>query len=293
MTVMAFNPAAEMSNMRTQQTLAMQGSVNAAPAAVAPASAAAAAAAAPAGTAATAGAAGDAAAGAAGVQPPPSSSKIILHSVLKGAMTGASVTMGLKSAAPLLGRIGFLTKFMGHMPVGVPPVGKGLLGFLGKIPIIKSVIPMLGRSGIQGFLITAAVGAVVGGIVGVVSGMKKAKAAQAEYAEALAAQQAQTPPPGDPANPGTGDAPAPEPAAVVPKYKSWIIARTGTTSKTGGSFGSYTTKKGDTVAMLAKRFYTTEAEIRKLNPSMGQNVDPGMKLKLKRKVVPNATRWKG
>lgn len=286
MAIMGFNPAAEMSQLRTQQSLAMQASAPAAGAAPAPAAAAAAAqgAAAP-------GAAADAAIGAAAVQEPPATSKIVLQSVLRGAMTGASVTMGLKSFGPTLMKVGFIGKLMGST---VPPTG--VLGFLSKLPVVGKVLPLLGRTGLQGFLIAGLVGAGVGAVFGALSGMKKAKAAAAEYAEAMAAQQAQEaqqPPAGDPVN-APGPAPKPGPPAKPGgkrKAKSWVIARQGSTPAAGPSFGHYRTRKGDTIEQLAKRFYTTPAEIRKLNPDLGRSVEPGTKLKLRRKVVPDAKAW--
>lgn len=286
MAIMGFNPAAEMNQLRTQRTLAMQASAPAAgavaPAAADPAAAMAAGAAAP-------GAAADASIGAAAVQEPPSTSKIILQSVLKGAMTGASVTMGLKQFGPMLTKIGFIGKMVGTI---APPAG--ILGFLSKVPLVGKLLPMMAKSTIGGFLITAAIGAAVGGIFGAISGVKKAKAAAAEYAEAMAAQQAQTPP-GDPVNtPGEAPGePAPAPAPPVGKYKSWIIAREGSVGKTGGSFGHYKARKGDTLAKLAERFHTTPEEIKKLNPKVGDNVEPGTKLKLRRKVIKDVARWKG
>lgn len=277
MAIMGFNPAAEMSQLRTQRSLAMETSAPAA-AAVAPADPAAAAAA----GAAAPGAAADAAIGAQAVQEPPSTSKIVLQSVLKGAMTGASVTLGVKQFGPLAMKVPFLSKL-------ITPA----IGFLGKLPIVGKVLPLLGKTGLTGFLIAAAIGAGVGAIFGGLSGLKKAKAAAAEYAEAMAAQQAQTPP-GDPVNtPGNAPVePAPAPAPA-PRYKSWIIAREGSVGKTGGSFGNYRSRKGDTLAKLAERFHTTPAEIKKLNPKVGDTVAPGTTLKLKRKVIKDVARWKG
>ena len=280
MAIMGFNPAAEMNQLRTQRTLAMQAAApaaGAAPAAAAdPAAAAAAGAAAP-------GAAADAAIGAQAVQEPPSTSKIVLQSVLKGAMTGASVTLGVKQFGPLLMKVPFLSKLL------TPAIG-----FLSKLPLVGKLFPLLGKTGLTGFLIAAAVGAGVGAIAGAFSGVKKAKAAAAEYAEAMAAQQ-QTPPAGDPVN-TPGDAPA-EPGAPAPakkpKFKSWVIAGQGSVGKTGGSFGHYKTRKGDTLEQLAKRFHTTPAEIKKLNPDMGSKVEPGTTLKLRRQVIKGVARWKG
>lgn len=281
MAIMGFNPAAEMSQLRTQRSLAMEATAPAGAAAAAapadPAAAAAPGAAAP-------GAAADAAIGAQAVQEPPSTSKIVLQSVLKGAMTGASVTLGVKQFGPLAMKVPFLSKL-------ITPV----IGFLSKVPLLGKVMPLLGKTGLTGFLVAAGIGAAVGAVFGGLTGLKKAKAAAAEYAEAMAAQQAQTPPPGDPVNtPGNAPAePAPAPAPPVGKYKSWIIAREGSVGKTGGSFGHYKTRKGDTLEKLAERFHTTPAEIRKLNPKVGDTVEPGTQLKLKRKVVKDAARWRG
>ena len=122
MAVLGFNPAAEMSMLRTQQTLAMQASAPAAGAA--PAAAAEPAAAAAAQGAAAPGAAADASVGAAAVQPPPSTSSIVLRSVLTGALSGASLTLGVKQFGPMLAKIGFIGKAIGTV---APPAG--ILGF--------------------------------------------------------------------------------------------------------------------------------------------------------------------
>lgn len=277
MAIMGFNPAAEMSQLRTQRSLAMQAS--------APAQAAAptdpAAAAALAGAAAP-GAAADAAIGAAGVMEPPSTSRIVLQSVLKGAVTGASVSMGIKSFGPMLMKVGFIGKMVGTI---APPAG--ILGFLSKMPLIGAVLPKLAKlGGWQAFAVTALIGAAVGAVAGAIGGMKKAKAAASEYAEAMAAQQAQQPPVGDPMNaPGNGQAAPP----VKPRFKNWIIAYSGTAPTPGGAgTGTYKAKKGDTLAVLAKRFHTTPAEIKKLNPDIGNEVKAGTTLKLQRKVIKKA-----
>jgi LysM repeat protein len=282
MAVMGFNPAAEMSQLRTQQTLAMQASAPAAaPAAAAAAAPADAATVAGAEGAAMAGAAGDAAIGAAGVMEPPSTSKIVLQSVMKNALTGASVGLGLKSFGPTLMKVGFIGKLVGKL---APP--SGVLGFLSKLPLVGTVLPKLAKlTGWQAFLATGLIGAGIGAVFGVISGLKKAKAAAAEYAEAMAQQQAQQPPVGDPVN---TPEPAPAPAPTRPRYKNWIVAYSGTTKVAGGSTGTYKAKKGDTLAVLAKRFHTTEAEIRKLNPGIGDEPKPGATLKFKRRVVKKA-----
>lgn len=316
---LAINPAADMAQLRNQQALGMSAAdggaaaagaaspvagtmpatAAAAPAAVAPngqVAAVAAGAAAP-------GAAGDASMAAAAVQPPPSTGKIVIQSLLKGAMTGVSVTLGLKSFGPMLAKVGFLKNIIGAMPVAAAGgaagvAGKGLLGFLSRIPIIGKILPMTAKAGIQGFLITAAIGAAVGGIFGAISGLGKAKKAQAEYADALAKAQAaavQQPPPVV-TPPAEAEAPAPpkkaKAAPVKPRFKSWVVARSGSHMGTQ-KFGSYVAK-GESLATLAKRFHTTPAEIKKLNPSItGDDVPTGTKLKLARKVVPNAQAWKG
>jgi LysM repeat protein len=272
MALMGFNPAADMSQLRTQRTLAMQASAPAqAVAPVDPATAAAV------GAAAAPGAAADAAIGAQGVMEPPATSKIVLQSVLRGAMTGASVTMGLKTFGPTLMKVGFIGKAVGTI---APPAGA--LGFLSKLPVLSTVLPRLAKmTGWQAFLATALIGAGIGAIAGAVSGMRKAKAAAAEYAEAMAAQQAQEPPLGDPIN-TPEPAPAPPPA---PRFKNWVIAYSGNTKVAGGSTGTYKTRQGDTLASLAERFHTTPAEIRKLNPGIGTTIKPGETLTFRRKVV--------
>lgn len=225
--------------------------------------------------AAAAGAAGDAAIGAAGVQEPPSTSKIVMQSILKGAMTGASVTLGIKGVGPTLMKVGFVSK------LATPAIQ-----FLSKLPLVGKVLPFLGRSGIQGFLIAGAIGAGVGAIFGAIGGLKKAKAAAAEYAEAMAQQQAQTPV-GDPVNtPGASNTQAPP--VRSPRFKNWVIAYSGSSYGKPGATGTYKAKKGDTVASVAKRFHTSVDEIKKLNPSVSGEIKPGTTLKLKRKVVKKA-----
>jgi LysM repeat protein len=306
MSIAGFNPAGEMSQLRTQQTLAMQSSsgtdATAATAATTtdPASSAAAGAAAP-------GAAADASMGAAAVQEPPNTTKIILQAVMKGALTGASVTMGLKSFAPFLGKIGFISKALGTLPTaavaeGAAKVaGSGVLGFLGKIPVLGSILPKAFAGGIGGFVITALIGAAVGAITGIFSGLKSAKAQTAAYNDALATQQAAAPA-GDPVTTPDTAAATPAAAAAKPaakaaphgKWKSWVVAKHGTHLAAPGSAktGHYNAKSGDTIAMLAKRFYTTPAEIRKLNPGLtGSTVPAGTKVILARKVVPDAKAW--
>jgi LysM repeat protein len=285
---MGFNPAAEMSQLRTQRTLAMQATGPAA-AAAAPTTVAGAAAAAPADGAAATGAAGDAAMGAMAVQEPPSTSKIVLQSVLKGAMTGASVSLGFKQFGPLLGKIPFVANMFGKLPIA-GAVGTGLLGFVSKIPVLGGLVgkvaPLLAKTGLQGFLIAGLVGAGIGAIFGAVGGMKKAKAATAEYEEAMAAQQANAEPPvGDPVN---TPAPPVDTGPAKPRFKNWIVAYQGDTKKPGGSTGTYKARKGDTLAVLAKRFHTTPAEIKKLNPGVGSKIEPGTTLKFKRKVIKKA-----
>jgi hypothetical protein len=215
----------------------------------------------------------------------------VMQAVLKGAMSGASVGLGFKSFAPFLGKIGFVSKLVGSV---APPAG--LLGFLGKLPILGKLLPGIlpKLAGPLGFLIAAGVGAAIGAIGGLIKGKGEAKKAAEEYAaaQAAAAQPAPAPIPA-PVDPGSAQAPAvPKKAKVVhkPRFKSWVIARHGSSYGTQ-KFGSYTTK-GETMASLCERFHTTPAEIRKLNPSItGDSVPSGTKLKLARKVVPNAKAW--
>ncbi|MBC7461700.1 MAG: LysM peptidoglycan-binding domain-containing protein [Thermoleophilia bacterium] len=294
--------AGDISQLRNQQTLAMTSS-SAAPAAAATAAAAPTADAIGSAT----GAAGDASMGAAAVQQPPNSTKVILQAVLKGALTGASVTMGLKQFGPFLVKIpglGGLIGSLGSKAAGsaAAVAGKGLLGMLSKIPLLGSLLPRAFAGGIAGFAITALIGAAVGGIVGIFTGMKTAKAQTTAYNEAQAAQQAATPV-GDPVTtadatkaPGTADGPAPAKSKAAPKgkWKSWVVAKHGTHLAAPGQAktGHYNAKAGDTIALLAKRFYTTPAEIRKLNPGMtGDSVPAGTKVILARKVVPDAKAW--
>lgn len=286
------NPAAEMSQVRSQQTLAMTADSAAAatPATASVAPAASGAAGQAAAAAATPGAAGDAGMGAAAVQEP-DTKKIVLQSVLKGAMSGASVGLGVKSFAPFLSKIPFLAKMVGT--VG----GAGLLGFLGKIPVLGKLLPMIApkMAGPLGFLIAAGIGAAVGAIGGLIKGKAAAKKAQEEYAAAQAAAAQQpaptpTPAPTEPA-PADQKPPAKAKAAKTPRFKSWVVARHGSSYGTQ-KFGSYTTK-GESMKDLCARFHTTPAEIRKLNPSLtGDTVPSGTKLKLARKVVPDAKAWK-
>lgn len=290
MTIMGFNPAVEMNQLRSQQTLAMTAS-GAPAAAPAVATAAAGSAEAAAAAAAAPGAAADAAAGAQAVQPP-NTSKIILQSVLRGAMTGASVSLGVKQFGPLLMKFGPVAKLIGST---VPPAG--MLGFLSKIPVIGKVLPILGKGGWQGFAIAGLIGAGVGAVAGLIKGRSAAKKAAEEFAAAQAAMQ--TPPAGQPVTPEPTPAdtapPVAEPkqrAAKKPRFKSWVVARSGSSYGTQ-KFGSYVTK-GESMAKLCERFHTTPQEIRKLNPSItGDSVPAGTKLKLARKVVPDAKAWRG
>lgn len=296
------NPVAEMSQLRTQQTLGMTAPATAAaapaPSAGQAADQAVAAAAAPTGGAADAGMAAQA------VQPPPATSKIVLQSVLKGAMSGASIGMGFKSFGPMLMKVDFVGKLVGSLPAAAAgsaaaKLGTGALGFLSKLPVLGGLLVKIApkMAGPMGFLIAGLIGAGVGAVAGLISGRSKAKKAAEEYAAAQAAAQAQAPV-GNPMVPEPAAAPAPEPepkakaAAHKPRFKSWVVARSGSRLGTQ-KFGTYVTK-GESMKDLCARFHTTPAEIRKLNPGItGDSVPAGTKLKLARKVVPNATAWKG
>jgi LysM repeat protein len=295
MSVLGFNPALEMSQLRSQRTLAMQASAPVEPAAAASTGSV---------NAAAAGATGDAAAGAIAVQEPPSTAKIVLGSVLRGAMSGASVTLGVKSAVPLLGKIGFLSNIVGKLPAA-GAAGAGALGLLARVPLLGAalgkVLPMMGRTGWQGFAITGLIGAAVGAVVGGIKGLKTARAESAKYAEAMAAAQQQAEEAAK-AEAQEASQQARQRAGETARTKrrgrasggqhrnDWVISRTGVARK--GATGIYQVKSGDTIAALAKRFYTTEAEIRRLNPTLGSTLPEGFKLHLRQQVIPNAPAWK-
>lgn len=298
MAIMGFNPAMEMQQIRRQQTLAMSG--GAAPAAAAPAGATSTqvqqmAAAAGAGSegAAQAGMAAQA------VQPtPPQTSKIVLGSVLKGAMTGASVALGFKQFGPLLGKIPMLGK-----------LGASALGFLGKIPLLGKLVPLLGKTGIGGFLIAGAIGAGVGAIFGAFSGIKKAKAQGAEYAQAMADAQAQAEAqaqaqaqaqPQEAAGKPVGAASAKKNPTMDSSYtgtagasgrhfKSWVTAKSGSRANPAGpGHATITVKRGDTVSSLAKRYHTTVKAIVSANKQTLSNPDKiavGAQIRIPRSMV--------
>jgi len=134
----------------------------------------------PTGAAAAAGAAGPGSTGAAqaqvggeGVQPP-QTSKIVMSSVLKGAMNGVSMMFGLNFFGP---KIPFIGKFMSG------PV----TALLNKIPFLAKVTFPYGT------LLVIGAGALVGGALGLFFGMKKAKKAAADYSAAQAAAAAAQP----------------------------------------------------------------------------------------------------
>ena len=132
--------------------------------------------------------AGQAAAGAAAVQPP-NTGKIVMGSVLRGAITGASMMFGANKFLPA----SWLTKIV-HF-----------------IPFISKQVPMAAVTAL-------AVGAVVGGVLGLVGGLQKSKKAAAEFAAAQAAQAQQPAAPvGDPVVVGPDGKPVPvDPATNMP-----------------------------------------------------------------------------
>lgn len=287
MPVMGFNPAMEMSMIRSSQGGAIAPGQQAAAVTGSSATGAAPVAAQATLAAAAPGAAGEAAMGAAAVQPePPQSSKIVLASVLRGASTGASVALGFKQFGPILGKLPMIGGLFG-----------GIGGFLTKLPVVGS---LLGRTGISGFLIAGGIGAAIGAGVGLVMGMRKARAATTEYAEAqaaaqqaaaqqaaaeaqAAATQAQSPVP-DQAGPAPGEAEAKKnppmtPGAAdastgvkrAPGKSPWVTARTGKTMAPKGERPTTTAvrvRSGDTLTSLATRYHTTVAAIVKANPAI-------------------------
>lgn len=184
-----FNPGIETAQHRAM--LAMSPGTAAAPAgAAAPAAA-------PEG--ASAGA-DQAAAGAEGVAPP-QPTKIIIGSVLRGAVSGASMMFGINSFGP---KIPFINKFMTSIITKIP--------FLAKAGFPMGTVAALG------------VGAGLGAVFGLIGGIRKARKATAEYVAAQAAAQAQQPaaqpepaPVGDPLVLGPDGKPVGvEPATNIP-----------------------------------------------------------------------------
>lgn len=218
----------------------------------------------PAAAAGAAGAAGPFATGAAqaqvggeGVQPP-QTSKIVMGSVLKGAMNGVSMMFGLNFFGP---KIPFVNKFMQGT----------IVPLLTKIPFLaKFAFPM-------STLITIGAGALIGGALGLFMGMKKAKKAAAAYAEAQAAAAAAQPV-GDPLVLGPDGQPLgmtpPETLPVIPnpKARKNKVMGKNYSGKANAAAGAHALSSryhivwGDTLWALARKNHTTVAAIVKANP---------------------------
>jgi hypothetical protein len=252
------NPALELSQVRSMQ-LAQ------APAAAAPTAAPVASASLPAeGSDASA----QAAAGAANVAPP-APMKTILGSVLRGAMSGASLAFGLNSFGSKIPGVGpFLAKAIGVIP------------FIGKMGFPMPIFVALG------------VGAVVGGVFGLLSGMRKVKKQAAAYVQAQAAASAaaaEVPADGgqSPIAPGMPDV---SPVAAPPKRKKKRKVKRNPVmgaSRSGKHPGSRRAKKlgggesvsahhivrGDTLSAISQRYGVSIDSIMKENRDIIQDAN--------------------
>lgn len=228
--------------------------------------------------------------GAEAVQPtPPQPAKIVLGSVVRGAVTGASMMFGINS---------FGAK--------IPFVANIMTKALKFVPFLKLGFPM-------GTVAALGVGAAVGAIFGLVGGLRKAKQAAATWAEQqVAAQQQQQQqqaaagidpatglpaagvPGADPAAMPPGAPPVqPEPGAIPgehaaagskgkPKknpvmgddYKGTSSRRSKDASRSraasdGAAGGSrYHIKRGDTLWALSRRFGVSIDDIVRANPKI-------------------------
>lgn len=231
----------------TEATVGMQSS--AAPAAAgapaAPGAAPASAAPAQAATAdgSTGAAAGQAQAGAEVVQPP-NTSKIVLSSVLRGAVTGASLTFSMN-------KLGWLVKALNFIP----------------FPPLKAVASVGTAAALIG-------GAVIGGAVGLFTGMKTAKKQAASFLEAQAKAAAAAVPPSDPLVIGPDGKPATEPKPEVPKdvKKNPVMGTKKKKSRSADGM-SYHIKRGDTLWALSRKHGVSIDAIVKANPSKIKDPD--------------------
>jgi nucleoid-associated protein YgaU len=253
MPIGAISPAAaaqELNNVRSMQ-LSMESS----PGAAAPAGTAVAS---PVAT--SSEAAGQATLGAENVQPTPTGSpmKSILGSVLKGAMTGASVVMGVNT---LGGKIPWVKGFLG--------------GVISKLPFLSRFgFPM-------GTLAALGIGAAVGAVFGLLSGIRKAKAAAAAAAAQAAAPVPETPAPTTPA-PVLTPPPSKPKKAKKRKVKRNPVAGT---SKAKGKRRSqrlgfspdtskaHHIKSGDTLWALSRRYDVSIDSIVKANSDIIKDPD--------------------
>ncbi len=183
---------------------------------------------------------GQAAAGAEAVQPP-DAKKIIMGSVLRGAMTGGTMLFSLNKFLPP----GTLHKALGFLPFLFKPQTAAAVeaGAAVAAEGAGAVVATAAKTFIMPTLVALGAGAVIGAVFGFVTGTRKAKKAVTDYAEqqakAQAAQQAAAAQTlqGAPGAPATGDplvvgpngqpqavdptsnVPATPPAAAAPKPK--------------------------------------------------------------------------
>lgn len=224
---------------------------------------------------------------------PPKPAKIILGSVLRGAMSGASVVWSFNWAA-------------GKFGVKLPILMKLLTKFVHFVPFISKSVPMA-------TLTALGVGAAIGAVFGLLGGIRKARKAAAEYA-AKAAEQ----PPADaagapgqpvivdasgnqvPVDPATGipqgtpaSSPSPpaqpsgsvptnpvmKPTTARPKKRASAHPVKGSASARGVQgkrrARGYRVRAGDTLQQLARRWGCTVAAIRTANPAIA---GPGIRV---------------
>jgi LysM repeat protein len=202
--------------------------------------------------------------GAEGVQPvPPSPLKIILGSVLKGAMTGASMAFGLNSMG---GEVSWLVKILHFIP----------------IPAFQAITKLAP-------LVVLAGGAAVGGVLGLIGGIKASKQATAEFNKATEASQQQpvaVGSDGQPIDPNAAVAPAPVDPGLAPSnpvmdasYKARKAKATKAKRKKAAAAAArkrghkYHIVWGDTLGALARRYGTTVSAIQAANPNKIKNVN--------------------
>jgi nucleoid-associated protein YgaU len=244
---MFINPGVEAAQIRAR--LAMTSSATPAASSSAPAAGAS-----PGSGAAGAGA-DQAAAGAEGVQPP-SSSKTIIASVLRGAVSGASVMFGLNSFGP---KVPFINNFMTKV--------------ITKIPLVSKLGWPMGTLGALG------VGAAMGAVFGLVNGVRKARSEAAAFVAAQQQAMANKPagPVGDPlvlgpdGKPIKVDPSTNRPAKVRrnPKMGPGYTGVRGADAHASST--RYHIRRGDTLWALSRRFGVSIQDIVRANPNKIHN----------------------
>lgn len=190
-------------------------------------------------------AAGQAQAGAEQVQPP-NTKKIILGSVLRGAVTGASLAFSVN-------KLGWLVKILNFIPF--PP--------LKAVTTVGTAAALIG-------------GAVIGGVAGLMTGMKSAKKQAASFLEAqakAAAVAASTP--GDPLVIGPNGQPAGATPEVPKNVKTNPVMGTKKKKKAARAADGqkYHIKRGDTLWALSRKHGVSIDAIVKANPSKIKDPD--------------------